>query len=122
MQKEHELAATERMETEQNRRMKWLRATRIGLRFALVCCLALMLIFTFMVLGQEYYFAKLEAEGISITRSHPYTPYYIGDDSVGGLSNDADQPASYLPGELADMVCALTGQNTEKEERKHENH
>lgn len=30
MQKEYELAATERMGAEQNRRMKWLRATRIG--------------------------------------------------------------------------------------------
>ena len=122
MQKEHELAATERMGAEQNRRMKWLRATRIGLRFALVCCLALMLIFTFMVLGQEYYFAKLEAEGISITRSHPYTPYYIAMIQLGGLSMMLTSLLLIFRMNWQAWSAALTGQSTEKEERKHENH
>lgn len=122
MQKERERTATERMGAEQNRRMKWLRATRIGLRFALVCCLALMLILTFMVLGQEYYFAKLEAEGISITRSHPYTPYYIAMVQLGGLSMMLTSLLLIFRVNWQAWSAALTGQSTEKEERKHENH
>ena len=122
MQKKHELAATERMGAEQNRRMKWLRAIRIGLRFALVCCLALMLIFTFMVLGQEYYFAKLEAEGIPIIRSHPHTPYYIAMIQLGGLSVMLISLLLILRVNWQAWSAALTGQRTEKEEQKHENH
>ena len=86
MKKRHGLPVPERTEAAPDQRVKWLRAIRIGLCLALGCSLTLMLIFTCMVLGQEYYFAKLETEGISIIRPHPHTPYYIAMIQLGGLS------------------------------------
>ena len=86
MKKRHNLPGAERTEAAPDLRVKWLRAIRIGLRLALGCSLTLMLIFTFMVLGQEYYFFKLEAEGIPVFRVHPHTPYYIAMLQLSGLS------------------------------------
>lgn len=86
MKKRHGLPVPERTEAEPDQRVKWLRAIRIGLCLALGCSLTLMLIFTCMILGQEYYFAKLEAEGMLVFRAHPYTPYYIVMIQLSGLS------------------------------------
>ena len=86
MKKRHSLPGAERTEAAPDQRVKWLRAIRIGLCLALGCSLTLMLIFTCMVLGQEYYFAKLEVEGMLVFRAHPYTPYYIVMIQLSGLS------------------------------------
>ena len=86
MKKRHGLPVPERTEAAPDQRVKWLRAIRIGLCLALGCSLTLMLIFTCMVLGQEYYFAKLEVEGMLVFRAHPYTPYYIVMIQLSGLS------------------------------------
>ena len=86
MKKRHGLPVPERTEAAPDQRVKWLRAIRIGLCLALGCSLTLMLIFTCMVLGQEYYFAKLEAEGMLVFRAHPHTPYYIAMIQLSGLS------------------------------------
>ena len=86
MKKRHGLPGSERTEAAPDQRVKWLRAIRIGLCLALGCSLTLMLIFTCMVLGQEYYFAKLEVEGMLVFRAHPHTPYYIAMIQLSGLS------------------------------------
>ena len=114
MKKRHGLPVPERTEAAPDQRVKWLRAIRIGLCLALGCSLTLMLIFTFMILGQEYYFAKLEAEGMLVFRAHPHTVLYC-DDPVVRTFDHADQPASYFPGELAGMDTAADGKGDQAE-------
>ena len=106
--------------------MKWLRGIRTGLRLALGCCLAWMLIYTCAVLWQECCVFPLAAEDVSSLRLALRIQYGTVMLWLAVLVLALSGLLLTLRVHWQAWSAALTGQRagriTEKEDQKHENH
>lgn len=120
IKKRHSLAVPGTVKPKQVQGMKWLRGIRTGLRLALGCCLAWMLIYTCVVLWQECIVFPLAAEDVSVLRLELRTQYGPVMLWLSGLALALSGLLLTLRVNWQAWSTALTGQKQEKaEEKKH---